>query len=121
MPAIPGGMTIPGPRGLVVIPNPLAKPMFDMLPLLDITPIPLDRAASLDSVEFVGESISMLSIALTLLLCLRCLFGPAVPVRGKLAAAAPGPGVSLSGAAAIGTTPLPPLTAAFPAEEPADP
>jgi len=38
-----------------------------------------------------------------------------------LDAAAPGPGVAFGGAAAIGTTPLPPLIPVVPTEDPADP
>lgn len=120
-PFIPGAPIAPGAIGLVM-PNPLARPMLDMLPPLPTRPIPIDFAASFDPVEFSGESTSMLSIALTLLLCRRCLLGATdILDRGMLDAAAPGPGVALGGAAAIGTTPLPPLIPVAPAEEPAEP
>lgn len=118
MPDIP----IPGPIGLVDMPNPLTSPMLDMLPPDGTSPIPIDFAASLDPVEFSGESISMLSTALTLLLCLRCLLGATATFeRGMLEAVAPGPGAALGGAAAIGTTPLPPLIPVAPTEDPAEP
>jgi len=100
----------PGPMGLVVIPNPLARPMFVILPF--------------DPVEFSGESMSMLSMVLTLLLCLLCLLGAATALLlGILAEtdAAPGPGVALGGAAAMGTTPFPPLMPVAPTEDPAEP
>lgn len=87
-------------------------------------PIPRDFAASLEPVEFVGESISMaplLSIAETDLLCRRWRFGATTTERGTLDAA-PGPGVAFKGAAAMGITPLPPLTPVVPPpEEPAEP
>ena len=120
--AIPPGMTTPpGPTGRVIL-KPLTRPIFDILPPAPIMPIPTDLAASLDPVEFVGESISMVSIALTPLLCLLCLFGAvAVVERGRVAAAAPGPGVSFGGAAAMGTTPFPPLIPVAPTEDPAEP
>jgi hypothetical protein len=109
------------PIGLVDMPNPFARPMFVMLPPEDMF-IPIDFAASLEPVEFSGESISMLSIALALLLCLRCRFGATALDRGILdAAAAPGPGVAFGGAAAMGITPLPPLTPVVPTEDPAEP
>lgn len=120
MPPIPG-IPIPGPIGLVVMPKPFARPMFVMLPEF-IIPMPSDFAASFEPVEFSGESISMLSIALTDLLCLRWRLGAmAIFDRGMLDAAAPGPGVGLGGAAAIGTTPFPPLTPVVPTDDPADP
>jgi hypothetical protein len=112
----------PGPIGRVVIPNPFAKPMFVILPPELIIPIPSDFAASLEPVELSGESISILSMALTLLLCRLCLFGATVIFdRGPVDAAAPGPGVAFGGAAAIGTTPLPPVTPVVPEVEPAEP
>ena len=93
-----------------------------MLPPAGTRPIPIDFAASFDPVEFSGESISMLSIVLTLLLFLRCRLGAALTLgRGMLDAVAPGPGAALGGAAAIGTTPLPPLIPVVPTEEPAEP
>lgn len=120
MPAIPG-IIPPGPIGLVVMPNPFARPMFVMLPP-EAMLIPTDFAASFDPVEFSGESTSMLSIALTLLLCRRCRFGAtATLVRGILDAAAPGPGVAFGGAAAMGTTPFPPLIPVAPTDDPAEP
>ena len=89
-------------------------------------------AASFDPVEFSGLSISMLlmdcSIAI-LLLWRRWRFEEeddeeddeallrAAAVRGGRDAA-PGPGVFLGGAAAIGTTPFPPTTPPPLAEEP---
>lgn len=98
------------------MPKLLARPVLLPLPMMLI---PTDFAASLDPVEFSGESISMLSAALAPLLCLLCLLGAAAElVRGMLDAAAPGPGVSFGGAAAIGTTPFPPLTPLVPTEEP---
>ena len=69
MPAMPGIIPF-APIGLVVMPNPFARPMFVML-LPGAILIPIDFAASFDPVEFSGESTSMLSIALTLLLCRR--------------------------------------------------
>lgn len=64
----------------------------------------------------------MLSIAETDLLCLRWRFGATATLeRGIDDAAAPGPGVALGGAAAMGTTPLPPLIPVVPTDEPADP
>ena len=124
IPPIPAIPIPPGPIGLVVIPNPLASPMFVMLPPpVPIMPMPNGFAASFEPVEFSGESMSMVSIALTLLLCRLCRFGAtATFARGALDAAAPGPGVAFRGAAAIGTTPLPPLIVVVPPiEEPADP
>jgi hypothetical protein len=114
----------PGPMGLVVIPNPLARPMFVILPFELIMPMPIAFAASFDPVEFSGESMSMLSMVLTLLLCLLCLLGAATALLlGILAEtdAAPGPGVALGGAAAMGTTPFPPLMPVAPTEDPAEP
>jgi hypothetical protein len=111
----------PGPIGLVVIPNPFARPMFVMLPP-EAAFLSIDFAASFEPVEFSGESTSMLSIALTLLLCLRCRLGAtATLLRGMLEAAAPGPGVAFGGAAAMGTTPFPPLIPVVPTEDPAEP
>jgi hypothetical protein len=87
-------------------------------------------AASLDPVELSGLSISMLvsdcSMTATLLLWRRWRFDDdddddddarAADRDGR--AAAPGPGRLFAGAAAIGTTPLPPATT--PPEEPALP
>jgi hypothetical protein len=112
----------PGPIGLVVIPNPFARPILVKLLVELIIPIPIDFAASFDPVEFSGESRSMLSIALTLLLCLLCLLGATATFPlGRLDAAAPGPGVAFGGAAAIGITPFPPLIPVVPTEDPADP
>lgn len=118
---MPPGIIPPGPIGLVVMPNPFASPMFVILPPEEIF-IPTDFAASLEPVEFSGESTSMLSIALTLLLCLRWRFGATATFdRGMLDAAAPGPGVAFGGAAAMGTTPFPPLIPVVPTEDPAEP
>lgn len=69
---------------------------------------PKERAASLDPVEFSGLSMSIIgavSFVALLLLWRRCLLDGMVE-RGR--EAAPGPGVLLGGAAAMGTTPLPP-------------
>jgi hypothetical protein len=113
---------LPEPIVLVDMPKLLVRPIFVMLPPLPIRPIPTDFAASFDPVEFSGESTSIFSMALTLLLCRLCLFGATVTfVRGMLDAAAPGPGVSFGGAAAMGTTPLPPLIPVVPTEDPAEP
>lgn len=84
-----------------------------------VVPNPLGLvAASFEPVEFSGLSTSIASLWLALfmpmrlalavdaLLCRRCLLGPRATVLA--AAAAPGPGIFLGGAAAIGTTPLPP-------------
>lgn len=104
--------------GRCVMPNPLARPRLaepDMPnPLLD----PKDRAASFEPVEFSGLSMSILPLLSppALLLCLRCRLAETVTDRGM--EAAPGPGVDFGGAAAIGTTPLPPTA---PAAEPALP
>lgn len=92
-----------------------------MLPPELIMPIPIALAASLEPVEFSGESTSMLSMALTLLLCRRCRFGAVATVGRGTLEAAPGPGVAFGGAAAIGTTPFPPLTPVVPTEDPAEP
>lgn len=107
MPAI-----MPGPTtGRCVMPKLLAKPR---LAAFDIAPNPLldpnERAASLDPVEFSGLSMSITLSPPALLLCLRCRFADIAIVRGR--DAAPGPGVDLGGAAAIGTTPFPPTAAA---------
>lgn len=93
---------------LCVMPKPLARPRFDGL---DMAPKPLleptERAASLDPVEFSGLSMSIPPpLSTAPLLCLRCRLAETVMVRDM--AAAPGPGADLGGAAAIGTTPLPP-------------
>lgn len=93
--------------GLWVMPKPFARPRlaeFDMVPnpLLE----PIERAVSLDPVEFSGLSMSIPALSAALLLCLRCRLADAATVRGS--AEAPGPGVDFGGAAAIGTTPLPP-------------
>lgn len=70
------------------------------------------RIASFEPVEVVGLSKSIpdgISPAV-LLLCLRCRFDD---VAELLAIAdAPGPGIALGGAAAMGMTPLPPMAAA---------
>lgn len=71
---------------------------------------PRDRAASFEPVELLGLSISMLTGVSggPLLLCRRWRFDDTV--TGLVIAAAPGPGAVLGGAAAMGTTPLPPET-----------
>lgn len=89
------------------MPNALARPR---LACPDIPPKPLldprERAASLEPVEFSGLSISM-PLSFAPLLCLRWRLADMVAMdRGR--EAAPGPGVDLGGAAAIGTTPFPP-------------
>lgn len=71
--------------------------------------VPRGRAA--DS-EGLSSSMADEFAVLSLLLCLRCLFEGAV--AGRDMEEAPGPGAVLSGAAAIGTTPLPPTMAAPP-------
>lgn len=98
--------------GRCVMPNPLARPRFagfDMArrPLLELS----ERAASFDPVEFSGLSMSMPSPP-ALLLCLRWRLAEIATLRGR--EAAPGPGVDLGGAAAIGTTPFPPAAAVVP-------
>jgi len=75
---------------------------------------PPGRVESLDAVELLGLSRSIVggtSVAL-LLLCLRCLFDDAVAFLAM--EDAPGPGVVFGGAAAMGTTPLPPMAATAP-------
>lgn len=80
--------------------------------LLDMLTSPvaelIEGAASLDPVEFSGLSTSIDSEGPELLLLRLCLFDGAegFTLRGK--EAAPGPGAFLGGAAAMGTTPLPP-------------
>ena len=59
-------------------------------------------------------------MAETDLLCRRCRLGATAWERVAVAAA-PGPGVALGGAAAIGTTPLPPEIPVVPTDEPAEP
>lgn len=120
-PFMPDMLIPPGPIGLVM-PNAFPRLILDMLPPPPTSPMPTDLAASFDPVEFSGESTSMLSAVLALLLCLLCLFGATEMFdRGILDAAAPGPGVALGGAAAMGTTPLPPLIPVTPTEDPAEP
>lgn len=66
----------------------------------------------MDVVELLGLSRSIVLeviSALPLLLCLRCLFDD---VAVFLMDDAPGPGAVFGGAAAMGTTPLPPMAAA---------
>ena len=85
-------------------------------PLLE----PRERAASLDPVEFSGLSMSMIPTGWSLpalLLWRRCRFEEDM-AADREREEAPGPGVFLGGAAAMGTTPLPPTT---PLEEPALP
>jgi hypothetical protein len=72
--------------------------------------VPRARAASFEPVDS-GLSISI-DARLSpppLLLCLLCRFDDAVVFLDM--EEAPGPGVDLGGAAAIGTTPLPPMAA----------
>lgn len=59
-------------------------------------------------------------MAETDLLCRRCRFG-ATACEREAVAAAPGPGVAFGGAAAMGTTPLPPEIPVVPTLEPAEP
>lgn len=108
IPIIPGGI-----MGRCVMPNPLVKATLPglgiplMKPLAELT----DRAASLEPVEFAGLSMSMPpadSLVPALLLLRRCLFEEPVVPTLRVIDAAPGPGVFLGGAAAIGITPLPP-------------
>lgn len=73
-----------------------------------------DRA--LISLKLLGLSISMAdedTLAPSLLLCRRCRFDEAdcCGWPGRVKDDAPGPGVDLGGAAAMGTTPLPPAAA----------
>lgn len=71
--------------------------------------VPSGRAA--DS-EGLSSSMADEFAVPSLLLCLRCLFDGAV--AGRDMDEAPGPGAVFSGAAAIGTTPLPPTMVAPP-------
>lgn len=78
---------------------------------------PRERAISTEPTKLLGASISMADDANkpSPLLCRRCRFEEAVEGR-ELDDEAPGPGVAFGGAAAIGTTPLPPAaTAVVPA------
>lgn len=115
IPIMPGGII-----GRCVMPNPLVKATLPglgipaMKPLAELT----DRAASLEPVEFAGLSTSMppaRSDPALLLLRRWRLEEPAVPTL-RVNEAAPGPGVFLGGAAAIGMTPFPPTA---PVTEPA--
>lgn len=65
----------------------------------------MGRAASLDPVDS-GLSMSITVASVMLLLCRRCRLEDTV--AGLEADEAPGPGLVFGGAAAIGTTPLPP-------------
>jgi len=100
------------------MPNTLAEPR--LLVLAD-TPAklllePSDRDASLDPVELSGLSMSMAAAAAAMadwsppapLLWRRWRLEPVAADRGR--DAAPGPGALFGGAAAMGTTPLPPTT-----------
>jgi hypothetical protein len=93
--------------------------MLPRLPALLINAL----AASLLPVLFSGLSTSMAwSMAETDLLCRRCRFGATACEReAEAVAAAPGPGVAFGGAAAMGTTPLPPEIPVVPTLEPAEP
>lgn len=80
----------------------------------------MDRDKSLEPAVSLGLSTSIPKppSAPTLLLCLRCRFEEAEAAVDREAEDAPGPGVALGGAAAIGTTPLPPTVAPLAAREP---
>ena len=70
---------------------------------------PTDLAASFEPVEFAGLSMSIDSICAAPLLPRLCRFDvPELLLPGRDVEAAPGPGAFFGGAAAIGTTPLPP-------------
>lgn len=111
----------PAPIGRCVMPNPFASPSVDdgvviaPNPLLD----PSDRAASFDPVDSCGLSISIMPPPSpppppALLLCRLCRFELEIAIVRGSVAAAPGPGVALGGAAAMGTTPLPAATEPLP-------
>lgn len=110
---------------MLIMPVPIGVRWFMPKPLDDMPPgnperpaeEPIGRAASLDPVDS-GLSMSMLigASAVMLLLCRRCRFEDTV--AGLELEDAPGPGLVFGGAAAIGTTPLPPTA---PAEEPEPP
>lgn len=74
--------------------------------------VPKSLAASFEPVELAGLSISMLAwlSPAALLLCLRCRFDDVLTFREP--EEAPGPGAAFGGAAAMGTTPFPPMAAA---------
>lgn len=81
--------------------------VLEMEGMLGVVP----RGRRADS-EGLSSSMADEFAVLSLLLCLRCLFEGAV--AGRDMEEAPGPGAVFSGAAAIGTTPLPPTMAAPP-------
>lgn len=82
-----------------------------IMPPIDGMLVPRTRAASFEPVELVGLSMSMLAwLSAPALLCLRCRLEDVVLLREP--EEAPGPGTVFRGAAAIGTTPLPPIMAA---------
>lgn len=81
--------------------------VLEMEGMLGVVP----RGRGADS-EGLSSSMADEFAVLSLLLCLRCLFDGAV--AGRDMEEAPGPGAVFSGAAAIGTTPLPPTMAAPP-------
>lgn len=116
------GTAVPPGATDLVIPKLFTRSILDMLPPAPVIPVPRGFAASLEPDDVAGESTSILSIALTLLLWSLCLLGGTATLDRELAdAVAPGPGVALGGAAAMGTTPLPPLTAVVPTDDPAEP
>jgi hypothetical protein len=123
-PPTPFGPTMPpGPiiMGLCVMPNPFASPIFTPVgPPSIMPPMPdiLDSSTPPLGVSGLSTSIPDPSTAETDFECRRCRFGATATVRGTLLAA-PGPGVDLGGAAAIGTTAFPPTVP--PPELPADP
>lgn len=75
--------------------------------------LPMDRHGSLDPAVSLGLSISIPEepSVPALLLCLRCRLDEAEAAPDREADDAPGPGVAFGGAAAMGTTPLPPAPA----------
>jgi hypothetical protein len=85
-----------------------------IMPPIDGILVPRARAASLEPVELVGLSMSMLAwlSALPVLLCLRCRLEDVLLREPE---EAPGPGVTFIGAAAMGTTDFPPI---IPADDP---
>ena len=133
-PAAPLGLTIPPDDWLVddipTMPWPMDGRGVDMLKLFcnpsaedglgrETKPLedPTDRGASFELVEFAGLSISIESFWPALLLPRLCRFDVAeLLLPAREVEAAPGPGAFLGGAAAIGTTPLPPTA---PVPEPA--
>ena len=91
--------------------------LFDsmVLEIDDMPGWPIDLDISLGGEDSLGLSISMPEApsAPTLLLCLRCLLDETDACPDREADEAPGPGVALGGAAAMGITPFPPAAAAL--------